>query len=68
MKVREGIIARDDMDYYRRYSGDCQYRLNDLRGQHIETFCVDDFHKYTNLRLKPGEQARVRINIETIDE
>lgn len=66
MKVRDGVISRDEKNFHRTSADDCCYRLHDLRGQYIETFCAYDFHRYTNLRLKPGEQARVRISIERV--
>lgn len=28
---------------------------------HIRTFCSHQFHRYTGLRLKPGESRRVRL-------
>jgi len=65
---RVGLIKRDAKDWYQQTADECAYRLTDLNGEGIINFCPEMFHRYTTLRLRPGQgPVKVRINIEVVE-
>jgi len=65
-QARKCKISRQPRGYYRSAS-ECEYEIRNLKNWHVITFCPLEFHKYTTLRLEPGEEAIVRINIEVLE-
>ena len=69
MSKKQVWLERESKSYYRPIASDCMYILRSgPSGGTIFEFCPGEFHRRTNLRIKPGKGQYVEINLMPVSD
>jgi hypothetical protein len=65
---KQVLCSAKDSDYelHAQPKRGLDYEMERGYGKGIADFCVEEFHRATTMRLRPGQQVKVRINIKVV--